>query len=99
MIIVEATLIAKPGKREEVIALSKDCVTATRQEKGCISYTLLSSAEDEVTLLFFEQWEDLDCLKSHTKTAHYKAFGEARKPLVEGPSRVRLFEATEINFK
>lgn len=99
MVIVAATLIAKPGKRDEVIALSKECVAATRQEKGCISYTLLSNPEDDVTLLFFEEWENLDSLKSHFQTTHFKAFGEARKPLVEGPSSVKVFDSSEISLK
>ena len=98
MVIVAAAMVAKPGKREELIAVAQDCIAATRREKGCISYTLYSSTEDDVTVFFFEQWENLDCLKSHTQTAHFKAFGAARKPLVEGPSRIKLFEASETSL-
>ena len=98
MIIVAATLKAKPGKRDEVIALAQDCIAATRQEKGCISYTLYSSTEDDVTLFFFEQWENPECLINHSGSAHFKSFGVAKKPLTEGSFRIKLYEASETSL-
>lgn len=98
MIIVATTLIAKPGKRDEVIALTQECIAKTRQEKGCISYSLYKSTEDDVTLHYFEEWENLECLRAHAQSAHLNALKEARKPLTEGPSRPRVFEAKEISL-
>lgn len=51
MIIVTATITAKPGKREEIISKSQNLIKYTRLEPGCISYDLYASTENEDALV------------------------------------------------
>ncbi|NLK20348.1 MAG: hypothetical protein GX310_11190, partial [Synergistaceae bacterium] len=61
----------------------------------CISYTLFKSSDDDVTLMYYEEWESMDALRVHLKTDHILEAREARKDLIEGAPLVRVFDATE----
>ncbi len=97
MIIVSATFTAKPGMKEKIVEVSRKAVELTRKEEGNISYTLLSSTEDD-TFMYYEEWESLDALKAHLKTEHIAAAREARKDMITGPVSVRVFEAKEVSL-
>lgn len=74
MIYVVATLTAKPGKRDALIAGAKPCIAATLKEKGCLSYELLQSTSNPDTFNFVERWETRDHLAAHFDTPHLKAW-------------------------
>ncbi|MDL2264703.1 antibiotic biosynthesis monooxygenase [Synergistaceae bacterium OttesenSCG-928-I11] len=96
MIVVIARFEAKKGQRDKVVALAAPCIEATRKEAGCVSYELMLNTECAEALVFVERWESRAALDAHAKTAHLAAFKDARAPYVEGPSRLTLFEATEL---
>ena len=99
MVVVTSTFCAKPGMRNKVVELAKPCIEATRKEKGCVRYELFMSSEDEVTLQFIEEWEELDALRVHMKTAHLAAFKESRKDMVETSGAVlKIFEARPVSL-
>lgn len=74
MIYVVATLTAKPGKRDALIAGAKPCIAETRKEKGCVSYELFQSTSDPDTFNFVERWETREHLTAHFDTPHLKAW-------------------------
>ena len=88
MIRVVAILTAKPGRREEFIALFKANIPAVLQEKGCTEYMPVvddegSSAKmgpDAVVII--ETWEDMAALEAHRVAPHMVAFGKATKDLL-----------------
>ena len=98
MIIVSAKFTAKPGMKEKITEVSRNAVELTRKEKGNISYTLLSSTEDD-TFMYFEEWDSLESLKAHLKTEHIAAARDARKDMITGPVTVRVFEAKEVSLQ
>jgi quinol monooxygenase YgiN len=98
MIIVSASFTAKPGMRDAIAEISRKAVELTRQEKGNISYTLFKSSDDDVTMMYFEEWESLDDLRAHLKTDHIREAREARKDMLEGTVRVRVFESKEVEL-
>ena len=97
MIIVSAKFTAKPGMKEKIAEVSRKAVELTRKETGNISYTLLTSTEDD-TFMYYEEWESLDSLKAHLKTEHIAAAREARRDMITGPVSVRVFEAKEVSL-
>ena len=98
MIIVSAKFTAKPGMKEKIAEVSRKAVELTRKEKGNISYTLLSSTEDD-TFMYFEEWDSIESLKAHLKTEHIAAARDARKDMITGPVTVRVFEAKEVSLQ
>jgi len=99
MIVVSSKFKSLPGQRAKVVELSRPCVEATRKEQGCIRYELFVSSEDDVTLQFVEEWDNLDALRAHVKTPHLAAFKEQRASIVEKEgSQLKVFEAQEISL-
>lgn len=97
MILVTAVIQAKPGKRNKLISKSRNVVEFTRLESGNISYSLYASTENEDVLLMFEQWENMDALRSHTQTEHFKAFGAAIEEFLAGDMDVTIYSADKYS--
>ena len=57
MIYVIATTQVKPDSREAYIKGARDCIAATRQEKGCLSYESHTSINDPNLFVVVERWE------------------------------------------
>ena len=98
MILVSAKFKAKPGMREKVVEISRHAVECTRKEKGNISYTLYKSSDDEETLMYFEEWTDIESLRAHLKTQHILDAREARKEMLAAPVEVKVFESKEVEL-
>lgn len=77
MIMVTATITAKPGQRDAIIEKAQDLIESTRLEPGCISYHLYASTENKDVLLMLEHWKNTEVLEAHMQTEHFKAFGVA----------------------
>ena len=58
-------------KAEEAIMLYKELVEKTREEEGCISYSLFRDIEDNSIVTMIEEWESLDALDKHKNTEHF----------------------------
>ena len=76
MICVIATIDVAPGRREEMLAATRQIVPKVRAEKGCIEYGPMIDAPsgmpaqgpirpDVVTMV--EKWESLAALEAHLK--------------------------------
>lgn len=96
MIIVTATITAKPGKREEIISKSQNLIKYTRLEPGCISYNLYASTEDEDALVMIEQWENKEVLDTHMQTDHFKAFGAAVSDILAEELGIDLYSVEKV---
>ncbi len=89
MIVVTATLTAKPGKEEELRAACHAVIARTQAEAGCVQYECAQNIEDPSQFLFIEAWDDMDALKAHTLTEHMAVFG----PLAESLSAEQVIDA------
>jgi quinol monooxygenase YgiN len=93
MIIVKATITAKPGDRDKIISISQDVIVPTCSELGCISYELFASTQDKDVLVMFEQWENREVLETHMQTEHFKAFGAAIKDMIAKELEISVYSA------
>jgi quinol monooxygenase YgiN len=91
MIRVVAVIVAKPGRREEILTAFRANVPAVRAEKGCIEYGPAIDAEGfgswqakmgPDTFVVIETWADADALNAHAAAPHMKAYGEKTKDLI-----------------
>ncbi|MDY9923579.1 putative quinol monooxygenase [Methanobacterium sp.] len=96
MIIVTATITAKPTKRDEIISKSQDLIKSTRLEPGCISYDLYASIEDENVLIMLEKWENREVLDVHMKTEHFKMFGTVIEEFVAKEISIVIYSAEKV---
>ena len=85
MIIVTGSIVAQPGRLDELLALSLEHVRRSRLEPGCISHGVSRDQEDANRLVFFEQWADRGALADHFAVAASKAFVKAAMQLAAAP--------------
>ena len=62
---IVAIMTAAPGKKPALQAIMEEFVSATRQEAGCLEFTLHQSLEDEQVLIITELWADQSSLQAH----------------------------------
>jgi quinol monooxygenase YgiN len=96
MIIVTATITAKPGKRDELISKSQDLIKSTRSELGCISYNLYASTENEDALIMIEQYENKEALDAHMQADYFKAFCGATADILAEEMGVDIYSAEKV---
>lgn len=79
MIIVQGWIRLAPGGVEKLRATIAELMNATRQEAGCISYTLSADLVEPDLIHVAEIWEGKDALKAHSSAPHAAAFGVAMR--------------------
>lgn len=82
MIFVIATLAFAPENREALVAAAQPCITATRQEPGCISYDLTASSTDTGTAIFVERWQSRAHLQAHFGQPHMATWRDVSSTLI-----------------
>jgi quinol monooxygenase YgiN len=91
MIRVVAIIAAKPGRREELLALLLANVPTVKAEKGCIEYQPVVDAAGATSFqakmgpdafIVIETWESLETLSVHAVAPHMIAYGKASKDLI-----------------
>ncbi len=78
-------LHARPGKEKELERELRALIVPTRQEAGCLRYSLYGASEsgDAGTFLFYEVWRTREDHALHTQTPHFKRFSARKDELVE----------------
>ena len=71
---VVAKVVAMKDAVEAVTAQLLKMVAPTRQEQGCIEYTLHQDNQDPAVFVFYETWESRAALDQHMNSAHFKAY-------------------------
>ncbi|MYL48121.1 antibiotic biosynthesis monooxygenase [Halobacillus litoralis] len=83
MITINAIIQAKQGQEEALFMELKKVVEPSREETGCVEYTLHQSLDEDGTFVFYETWEDEAALKAHVESEHYKAYRQATSELTD----------------
>jgi quinol monooxygenase YgiN len=96
MIIVTGSAVGTEQTIDEMLAVSLEHVHRSRTEPGCVSHAVHRDAENPLRLVFFEEWEDMDALRTHFAVPASSTFVEQLAALaVESPS-LRVYVATKI---
>lgn len=64
MIIVCGSLQAHPGRREDLLELSKLAVVAARNTQGCVDFAVSPDLIDPDRVNIFEQWTNAEALRA-----------------------------------
>ena len=89
MIYVVATSQVKPELRDAFIKGARECIAATRKEKGCLSYESHTSINDPNLFVVVERWETREDLNAHGRAPHMKVWREYSAPLKVSADRDR----------
>ena len=91
MIHVLATITAKPGQREALLALFRDVIPKVHAEQGCIEYGPaididgLGDAQTplgEDTFVVVEKWETVADLQAHAAAPHMAEYASQARELI-----------------
>jgi quinol monooxygenase YgiN len=81
------TVVAKLVVKEEALATVKaellQLIVPTRQENGCLEYRLHQDNNEPRVFIFYENWENMDCLERHIASPHYKNYIAAVDGLID----------------
>jgi len=98
MIVVVAKFTVKQGKKAELLAAARELIAGTRQEEGCISYSLLEDPLVDNSLTFLEEWVDKAALQRHFTTPHIAEWRQKSAELRDGQTTLTLYQAEETKL-
>jgi quinol monooxygenase YgiN len=75
MVILKGRLRVPAAVVPAFLEASKEVVSLSPHDPGCIVYTLNADVSDPEAFLFYEEWESRDTLQAHWDSAHVKRFG------------------------
>jgi quinol monooxygenase YgiN len=65
--------LVKEGKTDELIKIYEELIAKTREEDGCILYSLCRDEKNPRLFAMMEEWRDQEALDRHLQTEHFKA--------------------------
>lgn len=98
MIVVLGSVTAKEGSFAEVLALSREHVTRSRAEPGCISHAVHIDSENPSRLVFVEEWQDRESLSAHFQVPASRQFAKALGSLAAERPHMAVYDASEIRL-
>jgi quinol monooxygenase YgiN len=94
VIVVTGRVRTDDSKRDELVRIANDVVTASREDPGCIGYRFYRQMDDGDAYLFVEEWESLEALRAHFATAHIATFMQAIPAAIVGAPDVQFHEVS-----
>lgn len=91
MIVVCAMLKTVDGKGDEVEQEFKKLVPKVLKDPGTIAYVLHRAIDDPNKFFVYEKYEDMDTLKAHGQTEHFKEFGRTTASMFSGRPEIGLY--------
>ncbi len=88
---VTAKLKVKKAKVEDAKKGLTHLAKETRKEKGCISYDIHQSRDDDTIFLVYEMWESQGDIDKHFKTPHFVAWMEKSEDITTGPAELIMW--------
>ena len=83
MIKIIARRLVREECVEEYLRLTKELVSASQAEPGCITYTLNRCMENPRQFSFIEIWKDQDAIDTHNASGHFTRIVPQLAELVE----------------
>lgn len=82
----KVTVVAKLTVREDSIEPVRvellKMIAPTRREEGCIEYRLHQEMENPAVFIFYENWQNMECLTKHLNSQHFQAYVAAVGDLI-----------------
>jgi quinol monooxygenase YgiN len=87
-VIVIASTKAKPGQEKALEQALCDVAEPTRAQPGCVSFSLLRSAENPAVIIGIERWTTEEDHDRHLQGAHFQKLVAAMGNIVAGPPEI-----------
>ena len=90
--VIAATLVAAPGRGNEVVAAiaQSKTIALSRAEDGCMAYQIGRDTDAPDRFVVHECWRDLAALERHLATPHFAAVGKSLEGLLAEPPEIQI---------
>jgi quinol monooxygenase YgiN len=85
------TMVASPGKEEELRKLLRSLLEASRNDPGCRRYDMYASNQ-KGRFFAIETWETSRALEEHKETPHFKAAVARFSELLQGTLAIDVID-------
>ena len=85
---VLAIMTAREGMEDKVRAEAEALIEPTRQEEGCINYTLHQDSDNPARLMFHENWRSRQDLDEHLRKPYLTRFLSLAEQWLDSPADI-----------
>jgi quinol monooxygenase YgiN len=93
MVIVTGSVEARPDTIDRIVELGLAHVRRSRREPGCLLHSIHRDVENELRVVFIEQWEDAEALETHFRVPASREFVREAAGLALRPPEMSIFAA------
>ena len=93
MLIVTGSVEGRPDTVDRILELGLAHVQRSRHEPGCLLHSIHRDVENELRVVFIEQWVDAEALEAHFRVPASGEFVRKAAALALGPPEMSIFEA------
>jgi quinol monooxygenase YgiN len=98
-VIITGHVILTPEHRERMIALGAEHSARSREEPGCLAHHCHVDVENDLRLVFVEEWESVDAVRGHFALPAARAFVADMRALSPEPPAIRIHATEDITAK
>ena len=69
MKVINASFFIKEDQRENFLSDTKELISETRKEEGCLAYNLYESLEERNAFIMVELWKDQAAINNHKQSS------------------------------
>ncbi|WP_040796977.1 putative quinol monooxygenase [Nocardia higoensis] len=92
-IVIVATIVAKPGREDEVEKVFADAAPAVHAEEGCLLYALHKKTGEPGVFVMVEKWASQEALGAHMQSAPMQQIGAGLLDVLAGAPDIQTLEA------
>jgi quinol monooxygenase YgiN len=96
MLVIAGTIQIDPSKQEVATPAALEAMRATRDEKGCLSYTFSADLVEPGLIHVFEEWESQEALDAHFETPHMATFQQAMAGFGVQGMKIQRYEVSSV---
>ncbi len=93
MVIVTGSVEARPDTIDRILELGLAHVRRSRREPGCLLHSIHRDVENDLRVVFLEQWEDAEALETHFRVPASREFVREAAGLALRPPEMSIFAA------
>jgi quinol monooxygenase YgiN len=82
LVIVAGTFTVDPDRRAEFLEGRLESIRASREDRGCLEYTMSADAVDPGLVRLFEMWTSLADLQAHVERIRSSSPAEGGVPVL-----------------
>ncbi|MGB3809403.1 MAG: putative quinol monooxygenase [Parvibaculum sp.] len=90
MIVITGRMKIPDANRKAFFDISERQVTLSREEDGCLSYSLFEDAMEPGIFFFYEEWKDRTAVDFHFAQAYCLDFVKHLRKLTDGDADMKI---------